>query len=60
MERNHIEDTVVDGMIILRRIIKKFSKGHTLDSFVLGSEELGCCCRRCNEISGSIKCGEFD
>ena len=54
-ERDHLGDTSVDGRIILRWIFRKGDVGGwTGWSWLrIGTCEYG------NELSGSIKCGEF-
>jgi len=53
-ERNHLEETGVDGTIILRWVFRKLDVGVWTGSCWLrigtGSD---------NELSGSIKCGEI-
>jgi len=44
-ERDHLEDPVIDGSIILSYIFRKWDVGGT--------------CECGNELSGSTKCGEF-
>jgi hypothetical protein len=50
-ERDHLGDSGVDGRIILRRIFRKWDVGYKLDRDGI--------CECGNELSGSIKCGEF-
>ena len=58
-ERDHLEDTSVDGRIILRRIFRNGMGRHELDlsgsclGQGVGSFKCG------NERFASIKCGEF-
>jgi hypothetical protein len=54
-ERDHLEIIGIDGGIILRWIFKKWD-GETWTRLIwlrIGH------CKRSNEISGCIKCGEF-
>jgi hypothetical protein len=46
-------DPGVDRRIILRRIFRKWNVGYGLNGQVAGTCECG------NELSGSVKCGEF-
>ena len=58
-ERDHLEDPGLDGRIILTWIFRKWDVGGmdwvelAEDGQVAGTCECG------NELSGSIKCGEF-
>jgi hypothetical protein len=58
-ERDYLEDTDVDGRIILRWIFKKWDVRACAGSmwFRIG-QEAGAC-EYGNEHSGSIQCGEF-
>jgi len=56
---DHLEDTGVDGRIILRQIFRKLDVGYGLDRAGSRLGELTCSCDSGNEPSGSIKCGEF-
>jgi len=46
--RDHLEDSGIDGKIILKWMFKKWDEGYGLDY-----------CEGSNEPRGSIKCGEF-
>jgi hypothetical protein len=50
-ERDHLEDQDVDMRVILRRIFRKWDGS--------GREQVTGICECGNELSGSIKCGEF-
>jgi hypothetical protein len=55
--QNHLEDLGVDGIIILKRIFKKWA-GATWTRLIWLSIATGSCeCGR--ELPGSIKCWEF-
>jgi len=58
-ERDHLEDPDVDGRIILRWIIRKWDVRVWLDRCVSGEGQVSGTCECGNELSGSIKCGEF-
>jgi hypothetical protein len=55
--KDHFEDSGIDRRIILRWMFRKW--GHGLDLFCSGWGQLAGSCKRGNELSGSIKCGEF-
>jgi hypothetical protein len=57
--RDHLEDSVVDEMIILSRVFRKWEEGHGLDLFGSGKGRVAGSCECGNEPRGSIKCGEF-
>ena len=54
-ERDHLEDSGIDGRMILKWIFGKRDRGHGLDwsGLVTASCECG------NEPAGIIKCGKF-
>ena len=54
-ERDHWGDQDVDGRIILRWIFRKWE----LDGVGSGQGQVAGACEYGNELSGSIKCGEF-
>jgi len=60
-ERDHLEETGVDGRIILRCIFRKWDVGAWTRSIWLriGTSGGGGTCECGNELSGSIKCEEF-
>ena len=59
-ETDHLVCPGVDGRIILKRIFKKWSRVECirLNWLRIGTGVLSACERR-NELSGSMKCGEF-
>ena len=59
MERDHLQDAGVDGKIILTWIFRQWDGGHGQDSSGSGCGQMAGTCKRGNEPSGSIKCGEF-
>ena len=57
-DRDHLEDTAVDGMIILKWIFKKWDGG--MDWIDVSEHGQAAGSRECgDEPSTSIKCGEF-
>jgi len=58
-ERHHLEDPDVGGKIMLGWIFRKWGGVHGLDRFVSVWGQVACTCKRDNEPSDSIKCGEF-
>ena len=58
-ERDHLEDRGVDGRITLILIFRKWDGGHGMDWSGSGYGQVAGSCKRGNEHSGSIKCGEF-
>ena len=57
-EKDHLENTRMEGMIILKRIFKKWDGAWTgLFWLRVGTGAVSCECG--NETSDSIKCGEF-
>jgi len=58
-ERDHLEDQGVDGRMILRWIFRTWDEGVRTGSSWLGIGTGGGPCECGNELSGSIKCGEF-
>ena len=60
MEREHLKDTNVDGIIILRWIFMKWNGWrHGLDRACSGLGQVAGTFECGNELSGSIKRGEF-
>ena len=57
-ERDHWGDLDVDGRIVLRWIFGKW-EGWRLDGVGSGWGQMAGTCEYGNELSGSIKCGEF-
>jgi hypothetical protein len=58
-EREHLEDPDLDGRIILRWIFRKWYVGYGLDRSGSGKGQVAGTCESGNEISDSIKFGEF-
>jgi hypothetical protein len=59
-ERDHWGDPDVDGRIILRGNFRKWEGvGGTGCGAGSGEGQVAGTCEYCNELSGSIKCGEF-
>ena len=60
-KRAHLEDVGAEGTMILERFFKKknWGGGHGLDRAGSGEGQVTSDCERGNELSGSIKCGEF-
>jgi len=58
-ERDHLEDEGVDVRIILRWVYRKWDSGHGLDLRGSGQRQVTDCCKCGNDLSGSIKSGEF-
>ena len=58
-ESDNLEDTGVDGRIILRWIIRKWNVESWTGSSWLKKGTGGSTCECSKEHSGSIKCGEF-
>jgi len=59
-EKDHLEDPDIDGKIILRWILRKWDVGQCIvDLFGSGEGQMAGTCKRGNEPSRSIKCGEF-
>jgi hypothetical protein len=58
-EKEDLENPVVDGRIILNCHFKKKDVGCGLDRSESGQGQVPCYCDSGNELSGSIKCGEF-
>jgi hypothetical protein len=54
-----LEDTSVDGKMILKRILKTGSDSVDWVAAAESREKLQGCCDYSNEHSGSIKCGVF-
>ena len=58
-ERDHLADPGVDVTIMLRWIFRKRDVGVRLDRSGSGLGQVAGTCECGNELSGSIKCGEF-
>ena len=58
-ERDHLEDPGIDRSIILRWIFSKWDVGTWTGTSWLRIRKGGGSCECGNELSGSIKCGEF-
>jgi len=58
-ERDHLGGPSVDRRIILRRIFRKWDGRHGLELDGSGEGQVVGSCESGNELSGSIKCGEF-
>jgi len=58
-ERDHLGDPGIDGRIILRWIFRKWDVGLLTGSSWLRIGTGGGTCKCGNELSSSIKCGEF-
>ena len=56
--KSHWEDPDVDGRIILRWIFEQW-EGWILDGVGSGYRQMAGTCEYVDELSGSIKCGEF-
>jgi hypothetical protein len=56
---DHLEDLAIDGMIILKCTLESGMRWHRLDCSGLRLGQIVGACEHVNEISGSIKCGEF-
>ena len=57
--KNHLEDPVVDGRIILRWIFRNWSVGVWTGWRWLKMGKVEGCCGCCNEPSGSVICGGY-
>ena len=58
-ERDGLEDSGVEGRIILRWIFRKWDSRYGLDSSASRQGQVAVTCECGNEPSGSIECGEF-
>ena len=58
-ERDQWGDQDVDGRIILRWILRTWEGIWGLDGVGSGQGQVAGACEYSNELSGSIKCGEF-
>ena len=58
-ERDHSEDPDAEGKLILRWIFRKWDVGHGLHRSGLGKGQVAGTYQCGNELSVSIKCGEF-
>jgi hypothetical protein len=61
-EEDHLEYPGMDGRLILKWTFEKWvggREGPRLDESGSGQEQVAVCCQCGNELSGSIKCGEF-
>jgi len=54
-----LKDAGVAGRIILRWIYRKWDRRNGLDLSCSGQGQVVDCCKCGNDLSGSIKCGEF-
>jgi hypothetical protein len=58
-ERDHLKDLGVDGTIVLKWIFKKWDGEPWTGLSWLRIGQVAGACECCNELSDSIKCGEF-
>jgi hypothetical protein len=58
-ERVHLENPVIDGLIILKWIVKKWKGGYGINWSDSEKEKLAGSCKCGNKLSGSTQCGEF-
>ena len=58
-KRDHLEGAGLDGRVILRWIFREWDRGSGLDLSGSGQGQVACTCKRGNELSGSVKFGEF-
>jgi hypothetical protein len=58
-EGDHLEDSDVDGRIILKWIFETWDGGHGMDRCVSGQRQIAGCCESDNEASVFTKCGTF-
>jgi hypothetical protein len=54
-----LKDPDKDGKIMLKQILEKWDGGHGRNRFGSRQEKTADFCEGGNELSGSIKCGEF-
>jgi len=54
-----LEDPCVNGRVILRWNFRKCDVGHGMGRSGSGKRQVAVTCECGNEISGSIKCGEY-
>jgi hypothetical protein len=59
MERDHLEDPGIDGRIILRWMFRKLDVSAWTGLMCLRIGTGDSTCKRGNEPSGSMQCGEF-
>ena len=59
MMKDDLEDTGVNGRIIINRIFERLDGGHRLDRSGSGQGQVAGSCEYGDEPSGSIKCGYF-
>jgi hypothetical protein len=57
--RNHSEELSIEGRIILKRILEKLVESCGVHATGSVEGPLAGCCEDGNELSGSIKVGEF-
>jgi hypothetical protein len=57
--KDHLEESSIDGRIILRWIFRKWDVGAWTGWIWLRIGQMAGCCECGNEPLGSIKCGEF-
>jgi len=58
-ERDHLENSGVEGRIILKWTIKKWDGGMVSIDLALDRDRWQGACEICNELSGSINSGKF-
>jgi len=58
-ETDHLEDPDLDGRIVLRWIFRKWNVQLWTGLIWFRMGQVAGTCKRGNELSGSIKCGEF-
>jgi hypothetical protein len=58
-ERNHLEDTGVDGRIILKWVFEKCVGGHGLNQYGSGYGQVAGSSKRGNQPSASTKSAKF-
>jgi hypothetical protein len=58
-ETDHLRNLGVDGMIILKWILKLYDRGVNWFGLAQDEGQVTRSYESCNEFSGSIKCGKF-
>jgi hypothetical protein len=58
-DRDRFQDPGLDGKMIVRCIFRKWYVGYALDRSGSGQGQVAGTCEWGNELSSSIKCGEF-